>query len=193
MPPAFFLSENDHKLVQELLSAYHSGDISFRSPKARRREYDYTSSPDVYIAKPPEGGIPALVSGTPDVAGKAECDIYQINDNDELVQAPSSFSREVYNLSPNIIETDWIIVRRDKYGRWIVANRGDILFGKLDGDLNEGSSAVMSIWDDDPLADTGKNITVHDWFLQSGETLDSGKKVKAELYGGKWYATAGEC
>jgi hypothetical protein len=66
-------------------------------------------------------------------------------------------------------------------------------FGKLDGVLNQGSSATMSIWAGDPLADTGDNITVYDWFLGSGESIASGKKVKAEFICGKWYATAAEC
>ncbi len=68
-----------------------------------------------------------------------------------------------------------------------------IHFGKLDGDLNAASSATMSIWANDPLADTTENITVYDWFLGAGETLDTGKKVKVEFYSNKWYVTTAEC
>lgn len=66
-------------------------------------------------------------------------------------------------------------------------------WGKLDGALSQGSSATMSIWAGDPLADTGDNITVYDWLLGSGESIASGKKVKAEFICGKWYATSAEC
>jgi hypothetical protein len=51
----------------------------------------------------------------------------------------------------------------------------------------------MSIWANDPLADTGDTVTVNDWFLSSGESIASGTKVKAEWYCGKWYVTAAEC
>lgn len=81
--------------------------------------------------------------------------------------------------------------------KWAVVRMGlethGVLFGKLDGALSQGSSATMSIWDGDPLADTGNNETVYDWYLSTGESIDSGKKVKAELKRGKWYVTAAEC
>ena len=45
----------------------------------------------------------------------------------------------------------------------------------------------MSIWARDPLADTGDDITVYDWFLATGQSLAAGTKVKVEFYSGKWY------
>lgn len=65
----------------------------------------------------------------------------------------------------------------------------NVIFGKLDGALTQGGSATMSVWTDDPLADSGRNVTVYDWFLGDGEELAAGKKVKAEFICGKWYAT----
>ena len=47
----------------------------------------------------------------------------------------------------------------------------------------------MSIWADDPLADTSDTITVYDWFLGTGESIASGKQVKVEWICGKWYVT----
>ena len=47
----------------------------------------------------------------------------------------------------------------------------------------------MSIWAGDPLADTGDNITVNDWFLGTGGSIASTTKVRAERYAGKWYVT----
>lgn len=70
----------------------------------------------------------------------------------------------------------------------IVQNPGKPrLFGKLDGDLAAGSSATMSIWGGSTLADSGRNITVHDWFLPTGKKLASGAKVAAFWASGKWY------
>ena len=61
------------------------------------------------------------------------------------------------------------------------------LVGKLDGDLAAGSSATMSIWEGNTLADSGRNITVYDWFLPSEKKLASGAKVAAFWASGKWY------
>lgn len=75
--------------------------------------------------------------------------------------------------------------------KWAVVRLGvptyPKLFGKLDGDLAAGSSATMSIWEGSTLADSGRNITVHDWFLPSGKKLKSGAKVAAVWNSGKWY------
>jgi hypothetical protein len=61
------------------------------------------------------------------------------------------------------------------------------LVGKLDGDLAAGSSATMSIWEGNTLTDSGRNITVYDWFLPTGKKLASGAKVAAFWASGKWY------
>jgi hypothetical protein len=61
------------------------------------------------------------------------------------------------------------------------------LVGKLDGDLAAGSSATMSIWEGSTLADSGRDITVYDWFLPAGKKLASGARVAAVWNSGKWY------
>ena len=75
--------------------------------------------------------------------------------------------------------------------KWAVVRLGSPaypkLFGKLDADLTAGSSATMSIWEGSTLADSGRNITVHDWFLPTGKKLKSGAKVAAVWNSGKWY------
>lgn len=145
--PLYFLTGKDHALVKELLDAHRSGNIRFKSPKATRRERDDTQSPDVYIAKLSGSGIPALAAGTPegtpDVPGKADCDIYQINDDDELVQAPSSFSREVYNLSVSVLSKPYVLIHRDKYGDWCVSDVSEaIQWAKAQSDWTESGYAI---------------------------------------------------
>ncbi len=66
---------------------------------------------------------------------------------------------------------------------------GGTLFAKLDATLNAGSSCEASIWSGDPLADSGANETVYDWFLESGMKLVSGVKVMLTMISGKWYVT----
>lgn len=75
--------------------------------------------------------------------------------------------------------------------QWAVVRIGQPVYpslsGKLDADLNQGSSATVSIWDGDPLADTGRNVTGYDWMLDSGKKLATGTKVWLVWRTGKWY------
>ena len=79
--------------------------------------------------------------------------------------------------------------RAAKQGRRPQILSGHVKFAKLDADLNAGSSCTASIWVGDPLADTGDNQTVYDWFLETGYKLESGAKVMLTLMSGKWYVT----
>lgn len=69
--------------------------------------------------------------------------------------------------------------------------------GKLDGTLNQGSSATMSIWayNGSAEADTTENVTVYDWMLPASGTIASGIKITAKFYrdSGRFYVTSAEC
>jgi len=100
---------------------------------------DDNSVPEVYIARTPVNGIPALVeapgTGTgselEDLPGFAECDIYRIvasedfgtgtsTDDYKLVPVPH-LSRRVFNLSTGAVQGErWVPVVRDKWGSWLV-------------------------------------------------------------------------
>lgn len=91
---------------------------------------DDQNTPDLYIALPPSGGIPALsilgsVPAEGDIPGYADCSIYKIThtypDEPEMVQMDVPDKR-VYNLTTSIIPggTTWITVHRSKSGQWIV-------------------------------------------------------------------------
>ena len=92
-------------------------------------------APEVYIALPPSGGIPALQrtssagtgSGTAttaqewDTPGKATCQIYKIVEDSARVPnliAISGLTKPVYNFSPSIVAQDWISIQRTKFGHW---------------------------------------------------------------------------
>lgn len=67
---------------------------------------------------------------------------------------------------------------------------------KLDGSLSTGGTATASIWtwDGSSFADSGDDVTVHDWLLASGQTVASGTKVIIELHRtGIWIVTEAEC
>ncbi len=67
-------------------------------------------------------------------------------------------------------------------------------WGKLDGALAASGTATMSVWRDDPLADTTDNITVSAPPLLLSGSLASGSWVWAQLHSnGLWYVMGGEC
>jgi hypothetical protein len=183
---AYVLNDHDRELLQEMLR--HVRLSGTPGPGRAPGDLDYLT-PEVYVAKPQSAsGIPALT--VPDQPGVAACDIYQIVDGSLVSITTLSY---VYNLSLSPIPQDWIIVQRDKYGKWLVVDFPRVLFGKLDGTLSAGSSATMSIWAGNPLADTTQNVTVYDWYLEAAGSLATGTKVKAEMYSGLWYVTTAEC
>lgn len=69
--------------------------------------------------------------------------------------------------------------------------------GKLDETLEQGGSATVSIWQyTDSDADSTVNVTAHDWFLDTGEELAAGTKVKVEWFpddAGRLYVTGAAC
>lgn len=71
---------------------------------------------------------------------------------------------------------------------------------KLTGTLNAGSTTTADIWrrksDDSDWENTTKSITVHDWLLGAGASIDSGKKGVAMQVMHKpriWILIAAEC
>lgn len=94
-------------------------------------------APEVYIAKTPPGGIPALSQATAtgtgtgtdttDTPGYANCDIYRIQlygDVPELEPVGGLF-RRVYNVAGDLVPgNQWIVVVRDKFGSWLVVAPG---------------------------------------------------------------------
>lgn len=94
---------------------------------------DYMT-PEVYVAKTPEGGIPGLVeatgtTGDPDIPGSAFCRIYVVDRDTSYnvtgLKAIDDDTREVFNLSTTAIAGDtWVLATRAKAGEFVatVAN-----------------------------------------------------------------------
>lgn len=132
----FYLTEADLFLFREMAADYRARK---RSTKMITPPLRSPQTPDVYLAKVPPGGIPALsqteTTGTgtdqplDDVPGSVECEIYQLDTSSDT----PSFGRVgeltyiVRNLSPSAISADtrpWVLVVRDKFGEWFVAGGG---------------------------------------------------------------------
>lgn len=91
---------------------------------SQSQEAGIGSSQRIFIAYPQEE-IPALTdaAGTaPDSPGVALCDIYEIDENDELIEVGRD--EYVYNISTGAIAVGWILVVRDGYGKWVAVTGG---------------------------------------------------------------------
>jgi hypothetical protein len=128
MPDAKVLSEADQKLLQTWL------DWSRRQPRGDPAglgpDVDLSAAPEVYIARTPTGGIPALVAGSGgalDKPGVASCAVWRIlgtSTRPEL-KAVEGLKRTVHNLTTAVIPADqWVLVAREKFGSWVAVQGG---------------------------------------------------------------------
>lgn len=132
MPHMGVLSLDDEKVLRQMITAWRH---SRENPPLQSNEEGSHQAPETYIALPQETtGIPALEqpgtgSGTGtssfngDHPGSAYCDIYRISGSDGILQ-PIATRQLVYNISEGSIEQTWIIVTRDKFGKWLAVVAG---------------------------------------------------------------------
>lgn len=131
MADMFYLTGEDVALFREMAQ-------EFRARKKGMRDWGGPpkppQAPEVYLAKVPPGGIPALsqsaTTGTgtdqplDDVAGEVECEIYQLDPETGEFGRVGELTYIVHNLAPSAISanrTPWVLVVRDKFGEWFVA------------------------------------------------------------------------
>lgn len=140
MADGYFLSEEDRVTLKAIIDEVRRrfGNLVGRGREGSI-EYEEQMAPEVYIARTPAAGIPALVepaggagpgTGTESGAswgepGHADCDIFQIvvqSGAAELRSVPN-LSKRVFNLSFTAMEGNtWVILSRDKFGRWCILN-----------------------------------------------------------------------
>lgn len=129
------ISDADWEVLKRIVSANQNLQQSSQRPLTNNqfRDGDDSMSPEVYIALPPDSGIPGLDSAASgsgsdnpptegDRPGSAICSIYRII-NGELRPIPG-LTKRVYNLSETAIESDWITVHREKTGIWLASVGG---------------------------------------------------------------------
>lgn len=120
----YVLSENDREQLRQLL------EKDRKNPKKTRlkNDTDQSQSPDVYIARTPHEGIPALAEepGTAsfeenDQPGYADCTIYFVSEETDVptLEQTDATPQRVYNLSTSRILGDtWVVAIRDKFNAW---------------------------------------------------------------------------
>ena len=70
---------------------------------------------------------------------------------------------------------------------------GSAFIGKLEESLSFEGEADMEVWAGIPLASSGIIFKCHDWFLVSGQTIDSGMKVYVRWFSGRLYVLGAGC
>lgn len=176
------LSDKDIDLLQWVIDEARSlrGRALSRTPVDFLRDMDADQqAPELYIAKPQEGSIPAMTpaetttgtgTGTEtaspeyDTPGEAYCDIYKITEDNDGNPAIIQVNREVrvFNVAASVIDpgNGYLVVNRDKFGRWLAgASPGLALrWFCLTADLEQGSQNTATALD----VDSQEMITVYD-------------------------------
>lgn len=131
-------SEAELKALQEMARRVLGGTVNAfgRDNQPRDKTWEDHQAPEVYVAKTPSGGIPAIASGDAgtgtggyDEPGSATCEIYCIDETDNTPDLRDiDLEQIVYNVSSTAVSGDtYVFVARDKFGHWIVTQMGDRL------------------------------------------------------------------
>lgn len=127
MANVYLLSQADRDAVERVL-----GILGRAPPNAPNRPAvgpwdDVPQAPEVYVARTPAGGIPALVeqagTGIADQPGSATCRVYRLlpQAGGKRLRPIPGLTKLVYNLSNSPIGAfRWVLVARDKLGDWFV-------------------------------------------------------------------------
>jgi len=129
MPKLLTLSERDVKALRGLLDRVQG---SRRNPEGRPdTTVDDHQAPEVYVAKTPSGGIPALdVESSTSYPGVAQCNIYKLSPSSDSSETAVLLQVEglrkwVRNLTESdIAGSSWVLVVREKFGSWIAVTGG---------------------------------------------------------------------
>lgn len=129
MPDGFYLSSDDVAVLRELIEwRKRTKEETKRLPIEPLPQY-----PEVHLALTPAGGVPALSEGPDagtafgagDVPGVASCTIYKLTKPTSSAASAvlvAGKTKTVYNmLDLAIAGSTWILIARDKYGSWFIA------------------------------------------------------------------------
>lgn len=161
MADLFAISENDLAILRGIIDREKR---TVRSPRPARPEQALPSTPEVYIAKVPTGGIAGLGAGSLEPS-YADCDIYRLSFSGTIptLTLVGGLSRRVFNLSSSDLAADsWPVVLRDKFGDWLAPSAGtttNLVLQNITGDVTipaVGATVNVTVTD-------GSQYTVGQW------------------------------
>ncbi len=170
----FYLTENDRDLLRDFVERELRGRNHSRSRYGI--EGENSQSPDVYVVRTPNTGIPALDVGSTtgsgsledDTPGSAECDVYRLVQTGGTYDLkPTGVTRRIYNLSLSSLSGGtWTPVARDKFGTWYALPVG-AGFSGCRKEIGSGGGANTN-----PLLITGTVDVFLDWSSTIGGVRD---------------------
>lgn len=143
------LGDADVTLLKEMAEWFRR---KVRTSKGGVPESQDQMAPEIYLARTPAGGIPALDEGTTgtgtgtgtgtnnptsdDIPGAALCDIYRVVNSGTSIIKVFTLKALVFNVCTFAVpEYTWITVYRDKFGTWFVPSNGGVA-GTIGEDSN---------------------------------------------------------
>lgn len=164
MAELYALNEKDQATLREMMREYKGRR---QNTPSRTDGDDKFMAPEVYVARVPAGGIPAIDEGytgtgtgtgstLPDSPGSAVCAVYRV-----VVDAAGTsalirvfdLNKVVYNMSSHVVSgASWILVTRDKFGYWFAGGAIDL---EDDGTTATGATIVDHVHVVESIADTG--------------------------------------
>lgn len=138
----YVLSAKDYAALKKLIYSFNrSQDPRGNTPQRPERgsawvEHEEIITAETLVARTPSEGIPGLVENDPtgngDQPGVNDCLVFKVvppdsldpTDPEEMNQIGVQYKR-VYNMSTSAIPGDqWILIERDKFGKWWVVEPG---------------------------------------------------------------------
>lgn len=188
-----FLTQADRDIIQRFLDEKRRSAVNTtQRGREGANEHEEWLVPEVYVARVPSGGIPALVgSGDEsvligrdgDIPGYADCDIYRIlqTGSRPKLRKVSFVPKKVFNLSTDAINSiPWIITLRDKFGSWLAAGVGD----GIPGTGTDADELCGHLILDCPADAPGTGSTVSDGVIS---VCNDGEKVPFNFFAGLTY------
>jgi hypothetical protein len=163
--PAYYLSENDRKVLEKIVRQFKLDPGGFSRPPQQfsMLENEGHQTPEIYVALAPEDGIPAAQKwrgGHDTLFGYALCEIYRVVDGfpkrvtdiDRLVYNPFDVLIPKYmDVLPGVSGTgdfpNWIPVHKTKFGTWVAGlphTMAGGIWGYADEDIDSGSYGLVN-------------------------------------------------
>lgn len=129
----FALTERDAVALRAMISEFQRRSRSRVNTLGQELVADMHQAPEVYVARVPSSGIPALTweagAGILDTPGSTTCALYKLHRGGPLTGqlVPIQVNAAVHNLSTDAVPADtWCLVERDKFGTWWVSGSGGL-------------------------------------------------------------------
>jgi hypothetical protein len=133
MADQFFLTADDREILRRVIAEARTRIKTPRRGSESTIEREEMTTPETYLARTPDAGVPALAENTTgtgttddvdDVLTSALCEIYQLVQISPLTPGTRrlvnlGFTHRVFNVAPVALPArQLVLITRDKFGVW---------------------------------------------------------------------------